>query len=71
MNLEREIQEADEARTELAKAIRAADAWSDSQRQQFDGQRVAPLEAAGVQLRAALVRANEQLKKAEKLLGEQ
>lgn len=68
MSLEREIQAVDAARRDLAKALRTADGWSDTQREHFDAHRVVPLDKCGAQLRVALVRANDQLRKAARLL---
>ena len=71
MILEGPIYQAENARGELTKAVRSADRWSDNLRQQFDAQRLTPLNEAGRRLIAALKKAAEQGAKAERLLAHQ
>jgi hypothetical protein len=70
MSLAAAVRQTESARTELSKAGRDADGWSDDTRARFDKQRIQPLDKAGSQLQAALARAAEQVAAAEKLLSD-
>jgi len=68
MALEEPIRRAESARTELTKAAGRAQGWVDSQRGDFDRQRLEPMLGAGAKLSVALTKAAERLAAAEKLL---
>lgn len=71
MSLEGVLRDVDAARSQLKQAGVASSAWSDKQRQEFDGQRIGPLDNAGKSLHTALSRAVDQYRAAMQLLGDQ
>lgn len=67
MSLDNAIRQVESAQIELRSVASGAEGWKDSQRDDFDKQRMKPLDEAASRLLAALQRANEQLAAATRL----
>ncbi len=70
MTLENALREVETARVQLRAVASRAQGWADNQREQFDKQRMKPLDDAAARLIAALQRANEQCQAAMSMLAD-
>lgn len=67
MSLDNTIRQVESAQIGLRSVASGAEGWKDRQRDEFDNQRMKPLDDAASRLLVALRRANEQLVAATKL----